>query len=640
MASPSGARTGLIFILSIGFGIAAAVLSMLYLKSREAAIVASLAGEEDQMVAVVVAKQDLPKGQKIAIQDFAVREIPASYVHPNAISASQFNGYVGRFLVEDIARGKPLLTSFLDETFPVDFSDLVKKGRRAMTIQIDEPQAIAGMLRPGNHIDLYVNIATKTVGYNQIDLSGLQNIALQGAQLQEVAAAAGGDLLQRVSSGTANDVIIPVLQNVMVLATGREAYEEHLDELGQPQRRRTSSFSTVTLDVSPTEAAVLAIAEDKGDLIGVLRNRRDPGPADFTGITPLDLLEHAKKMKKELAMREAAKAAGATIDENGNWVTADGKVIKKEDIVISENGTVSTKDGSTLATVGKDGKLVSGEEALRQAAEAAGATIDENGNWVTADGRVINKDDIVVSENGTITTKGGQLLAAEGIRVNENGEYVDANGNVIPKDEVIVNPDGTITTKDDMMRAAGYTVNSNGDYVDANGNVIKRDDVQTLANGTIMTKDGKVLSGPKVTKTKDGFLVAEDGTIMTADGKVLDGVTINENGEVVTADGTVLKDPNLTVAADGTVTDSQGNVIAGVTGSSLPPNYGQAPPAGPEITLPEVPTYVALVLGGKSKDGVALTSTLKVEPVAVKLPGPRQPAEEEQLPETLPGAGQ
>ena len=122
---------------------------------------------------------------------------------------------------------------------------------------------------------------------------------------------------------------------------------------------------------------------------------------------------------------------------------------------------------------------------------------------------------------------------------------------------------------------------------------------------------------------------------MTADGKVLNGVTVNENGEVVAADGTVLKDSNLTVAADGTVTDSSGKVLAGVTGSSLPPNYGQAAPPQPEITLPEIPTYVALVLGGKSKDGVALTNTMKVEPVAVKLP-----VYKEQEEETVPGAEQ
>jgi Flp pilus assembly protein CpaB len=555
MASASGTKTGLIFILSIGFGIAAAVLSVLYLKSREAAIVASLAGEEDKMVGVVVAKQDLPKGQKINIGDFAVREVPSTYVHPNAISGTDFGNYVGRFLVEDISRGKPMLTSFIDETFPIDFSDLVKQGRRAITIQIDEPQSIAGMLRPGNHIDLYVNIATRVVGYETATaaLAGLQN-----ASLQQAAATAGNELLQTVAGARATEVIIPVMQDILVLATGREAYDDHLDALGQPQRRRGNTFTTVTLDVTPEQAAILSIAEDKGDLIGVLRNRNDRGAADFTGVTALDLLAHVQQMQKEAAMRAAAAAAGATIDENGNWVTADGKVIKKEDIVISENGTV--------------------------------------------------------------TTRGGQLLAAEGIAVNENGEYVDANGNVIPPDELVFNADGSVTTKAEMMKAAGYTVNENGDYVDANGNVVRKEDIKVLANGTVMTADGKVLSGPKVTVNKDGFIIAEDGTVMTADGKVLSGVTVNEKGEVVAADGTVLKDANLTVAADGTVRDSNGNVIAGVTGSSLPPGFAEAAPA--EIEIPDITGYVALIIGGKGKDGVALTNTMRVEPVAVKFPVP------------------
>ena len=136
MASASGTKTGLIFILSIGFGIAAAVLSVLYLKNREAAIMAGLAGEKTEMVGVVVAKQDLPKGTKISTGDYAVREVPSTYVHPNAISGSDFGNYVGRFLVEDISRGKPLLTSFINDTFPVDFSDLIKQGRRAIIISI------------------------------------------------------------------------------------------------------------------------------------------------------------------------------------------------------------------------------------------------------------------------------------------------------------------------------------------------------------------------------------------------------------------------------------------------------------------------------------------------------------------------
>ena len=95
---------------------------------------------------------------------------------------------------------------------------------------------------------------------------------------------------------------------------------------------------------------------------------------------------------------------------------------------------------------------------------------------------------------------------------------------------------------------------------------------------------------------------------MTADGKILTGVTVNENGEVVGADGKVLRDANLTVAADGTVRDSSGNIITGVSGSVVPPS-----PDVPDLSIPGV---IALTIGGASKEGVATTSILPVEPVA------------------------
>jgi len=561
MATTSGSKTGMFFVASVVFGIVAAVLSMLYLKSREAAILASIAGKEETMLTVVVAKQDLQKGQKLSPGLFATRSVPGTYAHSNVITPANFDSIVGRFLVDDLERGKILLSNFIDETFPVDFSDLVKKGRRAITVQVDEPTSIAGMMRPGNRADIYVNIATAVVNYTTG--AGLPAALQQAAQQFATAGGTGaeipGELIEAVGQRSPTDVILPVLQDVLVLATGREAYEDHLDHLGLPQRRQGMTFSSITLDVSPEQAALLTLAEDKGDLIGILRNRQDRDGAEFTGITPFDLFSNANEMQKQSAMRKAAAAAGATIDENGNWVTADGTVIKKEDIVISENGTV--------------------------------------------------------------TTKGGQLLGAKGISVNEKGEYVDADGNVIPPDQLVFNADGTVTTKDEIMRAAGYTINENGDYVDANGNIVRKEDVKVLANGTVMTADGKVLSGPKVTVNEQGFIVAEDGTIMTADGKILTGVAINENGEVVGPDGKVLKDANLIIAEDGTVRDSSGNIIAGVSGSSLPPGYGEA--EEDQFIKTGLPKIITLILGGASQDGVAKTNVLVAQPVATELPTPK-----------------
>lgn len=653
MAEPSGQKAIVYLISAIFFGIIAAGLSYLFLKSREAALIAELKGAEDQLVQVVVARQNLPKGLKINDSYFDIAQMPGRFVHPNTIRPENFFGYVGRFLNTDLEGGKTLLESFLVEDFPVDFSDLVAQGRRAMTITVDEVTAFSGLMRPGNRIDLYVNIGTAVTGFalqsQEGGSEGLQEVAAQAEGLGQAAAAFLGS---GFGAAIPKDVILPVLQDVRVLATGKEAYRQNLDQLSYPQQRLGQTYTTVTVDVTPEQAALLAIAEDKGDLIAVLRNRNDRGAAPFTGITPLDLFNNAREMKQREALRQAAAAAGATIDENGNWVTRDGKVISADNIVVAADGSVRTADGAVLAA----------SESLRAAAAAAGATIDENGNWVTADGQVIKAEDIIVTPDGTVTTKSGTLLAAKGIRrneqgqyvdengkvidqndivfnpdgsvttkqalmqaqgytVNQNGDYVDANGNIVPRDDVIVNADGTVTTKDEVMRAAGYTVNENGDYVDADGNVVKKDDVQVLANGTVMTADGTVVSGPKVTKTRDGFLVAADGTVMTADGKVLQGVMVNEKGEVVTADGQVLRDPNLIVDATGAVRDKSGNVISGVTGSNLPPAFvraaGAAAPGAREAARR---LFIALTIGGSSKDGVAATTLLPVQPLVQQIP--------------------
>ena len=568
MAESSTSKTLFLLILAIVFGILAAIFTALYLKNKEAALIARIAGEQEQMISVLVPNQNLPKGLKLQESMLTWADVPSQYVQSDVILPADYRGIVGRFLKVNVEQNKPMHYSFLDEEFPVDFSDLVAEGRRAITIQVDEIRSFSGFLRPGNFIDLYVNIETKIVGYQEegTDIGNLPsgfNGATPEAQAAEQFAS---QLLSGLSTkAVAKDAVIPVLQDLKVLATGREAYQEHLDNLSYPQQRTGRNYTSITLDVSPKEAALLAMAEDKGELIAVLRNRNDRDVADFSSLTPFDMFEHAKDTLKQAELRKAAAAAGATIDEDGNWVTADGKVIKAEDIIISDNGTV--------------------------------------------------------------TTKSGQLLAADGITMNENGEYVDANGNVIPEDQLVFNADGTVTTKDEIMKAAGYTINENGDYVDANGNIIKKEDVKVLANGTVMSADGKVLAGDNVTVNEHGFIIAEDGTVMTADGKVLTGVTVDENGNVIGPDGQIMTDANLIVDADGTVRDKDGNVIAGISGSSVPPGFGEAASdiPDPDELMSQLPSIYQLIIGGSSTDGVPSTQTLPVQPVQPETALPTAP---------------
>ena len=163
--SGDGSKTWLLLLGAIGFGIAAAVLSVVYLKAREAALIERLGAEEQQTVAVVVANQDLPKGTQVTTSIAAVREIPVEYVHPDAITPNNFSSIEGKVLVENLAQGKPILASFIDEEFPMDFSDTIPVGRRAMTISVDEINSQANLTRPGNHIDLFINIPADVTGF-------------------------------------------------------------------------------------------------------------------------------------------------------------------------------------------------------------------------------------------------------------------------------------------------------------------------------------------------------------------------------------------------------------------------------------------------------------------------------------------
>ena len=568
MAETSGTKTWMMLLSAIAFGVIAAILSVLYLKSREAAIRESLIGKDEIMVEVIVPNINLPAGTRLAAEQLSLFEIPEKFVPDATVRPDNYESFLGSFMLRDVTEGRPLLASDIDAEFPRDFSDLIEPGHRAMTIQVDELNSLSGMIRAGNQVDIFVIITTKLTGFKPAaDLaSGLPD-ALADAAVDGLGLPEGIEVPDEVKNLVGvqekpKDVIIPVLQDIRVIATGREAHQAYLDQYNLPQQRLEDSFTAMTLDVSPRQVGLLSLASDKGDLVAVLRNRNDRGLADFEGITPFDLIKEAARLKKLGELKEAAAAAGATIDENGNWVSADGSVI--------------------------------------------------------------NGDDIVINENGTVTTTSGVLLGAEGISVNENGEYVDANGNVIDPNDVVVNADGTITTKQAVMEAAGYTLNENGEYVDKDGNVINPDDVKVLANGTVMTKDGKIISGDNVTINKDGFIITEDGTVMTADGKVLEGVFVDENGNVIGPDGKIMKDSNLTVAADGTVRDSNGNIVEGITGSNLALSDDGSD--FDDLINSFSNKRINLIIGGSSKDGKAKMVPLSVDPVVAPNPIPAEEA--------------
>ena len=592
---------------AIGFGIIAALLSMLYLKSQRAAILASLKGPEVPDVSVVVAKMDLMKGQQITADIFAVRKIPQNYVHDDAIYPGEFNRYVGRSLTANLGAGRTLLKSFMDESFPVDFSDIVPMGKRAMTVTVDDINSIGGHLRPGNHVDLYVNIPFSNSGFSPQLITAARDSGfldrlppdlLKEIPMELIEAAADKQTAEQILSLAApSDVILPVVQNVKVLATGGDTYRETLDELRQPQQRREGHFSHITVEVDPQQAALITLAQDKGEILSLLRNRNDKGASSFTTVSPTDLFTNASRMAAAEKERTSRATIAGGVDVNGNLVDADGN------------------------------KLVSREQLA-----AAGYTVNENGQIVDKNGNVVDPKDIVVSSDGTVMTR--QQLAAAGLSVNESGQIVDKNGNVVSANDVVVTKDGTVMSKA-QLAAAGLSVNENGEIVDASGKVVSPDQLVTAADGKVYTKEQLAAAGLSVNENGDlvdasgkvvdpsDVVVAADGTVMTRDQLKAAGLTVNERGQIVDKDGNVVDSADLVITKDGTVMSKKQLAAAGY---SVNENGEVVDASGRALSSKEVAGLakkmeikgaveenIELVVGGSSEDGVAKTRTVTIK---------------------------
>jgi pilus assembly protein CpaB len=187
-----------------------------------------------KMVRVLVPKEDLAKGAPLTDKLVATREVPADWAHSNAITPQQFERVENQKLAYPAARGEMILWSMLEGQRAPSFSARLPAGRRAITVPVDEVNSISGMLQPGDRIDLMVSARKDNRAY-----------------------------------------MFPLLQNVVVLATGSQAVPAGAGD-GKESRR---TYTTITLDASPQDAQRVLAAREVGKLAALLRAPGDGATA-------------------------------------------------------------------------------------------------------------------------------------------------------------------------------------------------------------------------------------------------------------------------------------------------------------------------------------------------------------------------
>ncbi|CAM5790946.1 Flp pilus assembly protein CpaB [Castellaniella caeni] len=216
-------KTVVLAVLALLIGGLAAGALALHVRDRVRQI-------EDQsrlaMVERVVAAGDLAAGTRLLPSHLAVRSFPAQWVSRDALPAARYGELEGRLLTANLSAGEAILPVHVHQQHTA-FSAQLAPGRRAITLPVDQVNSLSGLLQPGDLIDLYVSFDHQR---------------------------------QRLTA--------PLLQGVLVLATGRET---RTGESGAGEQH----YSTVTLDAAPDDVVKLVAARQAGTLTAILRHPED-----------------------------------------------------------------------------------------------------------------------------------------------------------------------------------------------------------------------------------------------------------------------------------------------------------------------------------------------------------------------------
>lgn len=230
-------------LVAILLGLAATMAVQRHMDATLAAQARALAPPEPEPPpptrAVVVPAEPLVSGTVLAAHMLAHREVPETFLHASAIPAATFEGLIGRELRIDAEAGRPLLDAHIGAERPQRLSEALEPGRRAVSVSVNVENGMAGFLTPGDLIDI-----------DWIDDTG------EGVRTRAIA------------------------ERVRIIAAGA-----HVTNPRDAQTTEQTSYSTLTLDVSPRDARRIAMAARGGRLLATLRHPEDVASSDVDRVS-------------------------------------------------------------------------------------------------------------------------------------------------------------------------------------------------------------------------------------------------------------------------------------------------------------------------------------------------------------------
>mgnify|MGYP000576651587 FL=1 len=212
--------------------------------------------DEGSTIKVVVATRDLQIGTRLQASMLETVSWPASAPIQSPLKSTE-QAY-DRVINMPILRGEPILDTKLAALGQQGgLSSVLKDGKRAVTVKVNEIVGVAGFALPGNFVDVMANIPDKDN----------------------------------------NPVSKIVLERIQVLAVAQDVANTE---------NKPRVVSAVTLEVTPQEAEIIDLARSVGALSLVLRSQVDVASVETPGSRKADLLLRASS--------QAQQAKGLTIN--------------------------------------------------------------------------------------------------------------------------------------------------------------------------------------------------------------------------------------------------------------------------------------------------------------------------------------
>jgi len=215
------ARTILTLVFSLGIAVLAAFLANNWITERLGATESSITSGQ-----VVVTVTDIPTGTKLEAAHVKLAPLPQESITEN--NFTNLEDVIGQVTFQPLYEGEILMKKRLTQhASGSPLAAVIEKGKRALTVRVDDVIGVAGFLLPGSNVDV---VSTKR------------------------------------QSGGRSTTSKTIEENLKVLAVDQTASSDKNDPV---------IVRAVTLEVSPDQAEQIVKATEEGKVQLTLRNPLD-----------------------------------------------------------------------------------------------------------------------------------------------------------------------------------------------------------------------------------------------------------------------------------------------------------------------------------------------------------------------------